>query len=316
MHKYYFYKDKMAYVMDEDKKLYRYLVTNNLNMILEIENLIKFFETELNEEDTRFAFPTYGELDIINKTNIVLTFLNFSLIQYIILNKNGIVLSILEFLLIRSLNHEYQRQKEYNQNNNELYRELLEITLKELNEKLINLKEISHCKKENVSYAYLEPNTKKYYLRDIKTLAGPYSNEIFFEYDINIIPNKLFSDSIPFEYLGDIYTKEEQDKIYEERRKLNIYKKHLPKEIEEKITYIKLNSKKEILFHIKNGSLAIPCIIEIIKQQLNISYLDEFQKVLIIIIIIEEISCEYFQTKTEKSLEKVNNPLLTLRKKK
>ena len=196
MHIYYYYKDGYVYVMNNNHKLYRYMVTNNIELILNTENLIVEYTKILKEEPVQYRFKVLKEFNFKEQYNLSQFLLYLGLVQHQYFPNNGTLFYFIKLLGMLNINHYYSLYKEKNDSELFIYERLLEELLQDLEEQLEFLNRISPYSKEEVSYKFIDSTCEKHYIQSIESLTEIYDDEIDFLLEANISPTKFFNDSL------------------------------------------------------------------------------------------------------------------------
>ena len=313
MHIYYYKKDNYYYVMNENGILEKYSVTNNIDMILKKENLINYFTKELNEEENKFRFKTIQELDYNEKLNLYQLLEPIILTEYIILKDNVIPSFIAQFSIINIINTIYYNRKKSLQTGDKLLGDILTELLVQLKTDLESIKQISHYKKEIVSLSEFDPNEPKKYVENIDNLINSYKDDNEIKLSLELDPEYIFLNNEYNDMLesGD-YEKDELEYQRKIKKIKDTYLQEIPKEVEEKLTYIITEENKNRYFLLTNGFTTIMMIGQIFFNHIDSN--NEFYKAHIITIAINIIY--YYQYyKKQKELEHLSNPILKLEKK-
>lgn len=307
MHKYYYFKDNAYYVMNENNVLERYQVTNNIEMILDLENMITLFNRELNEENTKFRYKPIEELGRMELNKVFDVTPLIVLLEYCFLKENTIPVLVLQTTIFNIFNRCYKSNK----NCIEEAEVILESALKEvidyLKDKLKQVKEISHCQKEIVPLSYLDETEKKIILDIPNTEIDNYKNNIDIAINLNINPQEVFPN---YEITYD-------DLDYQ-RKILKVQKyflKTMPEKVEAKLEYFKNESLKFWLYILANGSISVAAITQLLKRNLNINFLSKYQSLIILgAVIINFLAMSAYCEISEQN-DKISNPVLELEKK-
>ncbi len=261
MHIYYYKKDQSYYVRSQNGKLEKYTVSNNIDMILELENLIHYFQTQKEKECNQFPVKAIQEWNWKDLTKSMAIFLPAMSLNYLVQPKMAEVMILLQASIINILNYMYYHKKTTMQNKIMYYKELLEEPIKLLQEKLQFIKEISHYQKEQVSLSEFDPYAKKIEIINPEKVRSSYETNIKIQLEANFNPQTFFSFN------------PDETELYQNKHLLNEIKKaqynyystqYFEILIKLKNKYLTDNAKR--LYYLANSTTMICMILKIYNQ--------------------------------------------------
>lgn len=315
MHIYYFYKNGYYYVMNENCTLEKYSVSNNIDLILKQENLIYYFTKELNEECNKFRFETFQELTPLEKNNFLEIVQLITLTEYSILKENALPVIVIEASVLNVINKIYHQKKTTLQAADKYLEILLKELLFELNKELEFLKQISHLKKEVVPLSELDIKESKTYVENITNLINSYEENINIELDLMFNPEEIF-DNNEYDKMLEYEINNQQELEYQRKIKLikEKYLKELPEEVQTKLDIIRSQDFINYLLHFSNSSLTFAMILQLMKQNMNISLLNNYQDKILTTIIGLNIISYLIYYRTNNKIKNTKDPILKLEK--
>lgn len=320
MHIYYYYKNGYYYVRNTFGVLEKYTVTNNIDQILQLENLITYFTELCESEPNQFPIKAIQEYNLEELTNIFFSLPLILMTQYSLFEEKTIPLFFLEASILNILNHAYYEEKNTIQKKDKFYEELLEEQIIAWQEQLQFLKEISHYKKEIVPLSELDNTQEKTYLKDVKELADSYRDIIDIELAANFDPLTFFEDDIDSElketfYLDfldiDIHNIKENNPIFQKEKKAREeYYQTQFFSLYLKLDRAKLKDAMTNAFNLANGAVIINTLIHLVP----IPFLNNKENWLTSITILINIICyiKYYNKKRKLNITPDN--ILRLKK--
>lgn len=313
MHLFYYELCDYLYVYDQNHKLYQYPNKDGVKEILYLENTMNLLKVELNETDRKkFHFKYFEEFNAKENYACLEIAKMVSLLEYHHFSSIAPFMIIIEGIILNIINEDYKSYKNDAIKKDNYFEYVLNRTIKDLNNKIKELK-------ENITVKELPLSCLDTYVSKTYLLNNPHyeyiNHEINFEIQANFYPYTTFSNNIYAVNLDDV-DNFEKNKIIIYRKLLEEYKEKYNKKINDKKDYNYFLNIRELIFHLNQTFLILPCLVGIINQIFNSNLLKGISKFIIIPFILEELIGNLSLFFTNEILETANDPTLSLHKEK